>query len=178
MSDSINLVSGKSYQLEKKLKRLKIIRITAVTSLVFVSLISILLFIITIILPTSSVKKEQQQTLSNIGVLHNKLIKYSLIKDRIKNISDIMKKRKNYSLISNSLLSKAPSDLLIDALSIEDGTVIITVSAASLISINKFIDDIIILGDKGKVIKNVSIQNLILNINTKNYALTMKADIF
>lgn len=178
MSESINLVSGKSYQLEKELKRLKIIRIAAITSLVFVSLISILLFIITVTLPISAVKKDQQQTLGNIGNLHKKLIKYSFINDRVKNIADIMKKRKNYSLISDSLLSKAPADLSIDAFSIESETVILTVSGVSLIPLNKFIDDLIILGDKGKIIKNVSIESLILNVDTGKYSLSMQADVF
>ena len=178
MSESINLVSGKSYQLEKELKRLKIIRIAAVTSLVFVSFISILLFIITVTLPISAVKKDQQQTLSNIGVLDKKLIKFSLINDRINNISDIMKKRKNYSLISDSLFSKAPSNLSIDDFSIESDKVNLTVSDTSLITINQFIDDIIIFGDTGKIIKNVSIQSLILNVSSGKYSLSMQADVF
>lgn len=178
MNDSINLVSGKSYQLEKELKRLKIIRIAAITSLVFVSLISISLFIITVTLPMSAVKKNQQQALSGIGTLHKKLIKHALINDRVKNIADIMKKRKNYSEISDALFSKASSDLSIDAFSVESGTVILTVSGVSLIPLNKFIDDLIILGDKGKIIKNVSIQSLILNVSTGKYSLSMQADVF
>lgn len=176
-STDINLVSGKAYQLEKELKRLKILRITAVASLVSVSLISVLLFLITILLPISSVKKDQEKTLSSIALLREKLTKYSLINDRIKNISEINLKRKNYSIITNSLIDKVPSGLTVDILTIEDATISISVSGVSLIPTNEYIDTVIVMGDKKQGIKNLTVESLVLNNNTGKYILTLQADV-
>lgn len=177
MSDDINLVSGKAYQLEKELKRLKVLRITAVVSLVTVALISILLFVITFLLPIESVKKDQGKTLSSIGVLHGNLIKYSLINDRVKNISEITSKRKSYASAANLLIDKVPGSLSIDILNVEDGTIAISIDGVSLIPINEYIDTIIEIGDRRSVIKNLTVESLVLNNNTGKYILTLQADI-
>lgn len=176
-SSDINLVSGRAYQLEKELKRLKVLRVAAVVSLVSVSLISVLLFLVTLLLPISSVKKDQEKTLSSIAFLREKLRKYSLINDRIKNISEISQKRKNYSTITNTMIDKVPPDLSVDVLAIEDGTIAISVGGVSLIPINEYIDTIIEIGDKKQGIKNLTVESLVLNNNTGKYILTLQADV-
>jgi hypothetical protein len=177
MSNDINLVSGKAYEFEKELKRLKIIRVAAIVSLVTVSLISILLFLITLLLPISSVKKDQEKTISSIALLRQKLTKYSLINDRVKNISEITKQRKNYSIITNKLLSKVPADLSVDILTIEDGAISISVGGVSLVPINEYINSIVELGDKKDGISGLVVESLVLNNNTGKYILTLQADI-
>lgn len=177
MSSDINLVSGKAYQLEKELKRLKVLRIVSVVSLISVASISIILFLIIILLPISSVKKDQEKTLSNIALLRGKLTKYSLINDRIKNISEINRTRKDYSTITNSIIDKVPSSLSVDILTIEDGVMSVSVGGVSLIPINEYIDIIIEMGDKKQGIKNLTVESLVLNNNTGKYILTLQADI-
>lgn len=177
MSSDINLVSGKVYQLEKELKRLRALRIVAVASLVSVALISILLFLIIILLPISSIKKNQEKTLSNIALLREKLVKYSLINDRVKNISQISSKRKNYASIANTMVEKVPPGLSVDILTVEDGTISISVGGVSLIPINEYIDTIIRIGDKKEGIKNLTVESLVLNNNTGKYILTLQADV-
>ena len=176
MSSDINLVSGKAYQLEKELKRLKLLRIIAVLALVTVSTISILLFLVTLLLPISSVKKDQEKTMSNTALLREKLIKYYLINDRIKNISQISKERKNYSTIANTLMDKVPADLSVDILTIENGTITISIGGISLIPINEYINSIIEIGDKRQGIKNLTVESLLFN-NTGKYVLTLQADV-
>lgn len=177
MSNDINLVSGKAYELEKELKRLKALRIAAVVSLISVSLISVLLFVITILLPISSVKRDQEKTISSIALLREKLSKYSLINDRVKNISEITKQRKNYSTITNLLIDKVPTDLSVDILTIEDGVVTISVGGVSLIPVNEYINTVIALGDKKQGISGLVVESLVLNNNTGKYILTLQADI-
>lgn len=176
MSNNINLVTGKTFDLEKQLKRIRILRITAIASLAIVSLISIALFIITVTLPISSVKKDQEQTVANIALLHKKLVTYSLINERIKNISGIISARKNYGKTSDIILSKLSPDLTIDSLAIEKNTLTIGISGQSLITINKFIDDILDLSNGGKTIKNLVVQSLLLNSGNEKFTLNMQAD--
>lgn len=177
-SGDINLVSSKTFQLEKELKRFKTLKLAAIGSLSLVALVSVLLFILTITTPVSSVKKDQEQTLSNISSLNEKLVKYSLINDRLSNISDILKTRKDYANISALMLDKLPVDLAVESLVIEDKTLSLTVSGTSLTLIDSFIKEIVVLGDKETVIKNLVIQSLTTNADSGKYSLALIADVF
>lgn len=176
-SSSINLVSNKILQLENEQKRLRLFKMVAIASLVLAASSSLILFIITLALPISSVKKTQEQTLSNISVLHEKLVKYALINDRVKNISEIMSNRKNYASLANTIFGKLPQELSVETMILEDKTFTLSVSGNSLIPVNDFIDDMVEIGDSGKIIKNLTIQSLVLNSGNGKYILSMEADV-
>lgn len=178
MSDSsINLVSGKTLQLEKEIKRLRMFRYAALASLIIVALVSVVVFVVNIALPIQSVKKDEQTTLTNISFLHKKLVEYSLIKDRIGNISAIIQMRKNYYSPANAVLGKIPVGVTVNSLKIESGSMTISVSADSLIPINQFIDSMVSLGQNGRVVKNLIIQSLSLNGTSGTYALSLQMDV-
>jgi hypothetical protein len=177
MSSSINLVSNKNVVLEKELERLRILRITALVSLVIVLSASILVFVLNLTLPLGSVKKDQQMTIVNISLQHKKLVTYTLISDRVKKLSSIISQRKNYVSQINEVLGKVPGDVSVGALEIQLGKMTMSVSATSLEPINKFIDDIVVLGNKGKVLKNIIIQGLSLDVGSGKYTLSMQANI-
>lgn len=177
MSSSINLVSSKNSELERNLKRLRFVKTFAVISLILVALTSVLVFIINLSLPISDVKKGQKDTLASIASLHSKQATFFLIKDRIVNISSILSKRKSYVDATNSVFGKLPSGLSADALDVETGTMLLTVSGNSLLPMNQFLDNLIVLGQSKKVIKNLNIQSLILNTRNGSYSLTIQADI-
>lgn len=177
MNNNINLISNQNVELEKELRRLKKFRLISLTCLIAVSLVSILIFVLNLTLPLESVKKEQNTTAANISFLHKKLVTYTLITDRVKNISNILSQRGNYIPQVNEILGKVPTDISIDGLEIQTGQVSISVSGTSLLPINKFIDDMVSLGVKGKAIKDVVIQGLSLDTNSGKYSLSMKANI-
>jgi len=177
MSNSINLVSTNVVGLEKELKRLKIFRIAAVICLIFVSLLSLLAFILNITLPIESVKKEQQGFITQISGFDKKLTQYTLLSDRVKNISSVISKRKDYGPQVSVLFGITPTDVSIDTLNIEAGKLVLDVSSSSLLSVNKFIDDIVALGTKSKVVKNIIIEGLTLNVASGKFALSLQADV-
>lgn len=178
MDKNINLVTGKSFDLEKQLKRIRILRVLSILSLVLVLSISLILFLITFFLPISSVKQDEQQTLSNISVLHKKLVSYFLIKDRIDNISEIIDSRKNYGVVSAAILQKVPQELNVETLSIDDKTLTLVVTGTSLTSMNQVIDDLIAMSNTKKLITNLLIENLVLNTQAGKYSLSLQADVF
>ena len=177
MNSSINLVSNNNNQLEKELRRIKAIRIIAVICLVFVALLSVLVFVVNYTLPLQAVKAQQQTELISIGVMHKKLVKYVLVNDRVKNIADLIVKRKNYASLINAILGKLPKDLSVDSLGTEDGIITLGISGNSLITMNQFIDGFITLESKDKIIKNLSIQSLSLNTSTGKYSLSVQAGV-
>jgi hypothetical protein len=95
----------------------------------------------------------------------------------VSNIANIIAQRGNFIPQTNQILSKVPSDLSVGTLEVTKGSLKITVSGASLASMNKFIDDIILLGSEGKVIKNVIIEGLSLDVASGNYTLNIQADL-
>jgi competence protein ComGC len=144
---------------------------------VVVLVVSILIFVLNLTLPLESVKKEQTQTVANISLLHKKLATYVLITDRVKNISNILSQRGNYIPQANEVLGKIPDSISVNEFDIQAGKISISVSSDSLIPINKFIDDMVSFGEKGKVIKDLIIQGLSLDSNSGKYSLSMKASV-
>jgi hypothetical protein len=173
----INLVSNKNIELGKEFKRLKIIRNTALASLIIVLFLSVLFFILNLTLPFGSIKKDEQLAEGGISLLYNKQVTYAMINDRVTNISNVIAKRKNYMLQLNAVLGKLSSDLTIEDLEIQSDKINISVSGASLVSMNKFIDDMVALGNQGKIIKNIMIEGLSLNSGNEKYTLSIQANI-
>lgn len=177
MDRSINLIGGKTFDVDRELRRLRILKTFSIVSIVLVALIAIVLFLITLLLPISAVKQDEQQTLTNISLLHKKLVNYFLVSDRINNISQIIAKRKTYGSVSSAILKKVPQELSVDTLSIEDNTLTIVLTGSSLLSVNKAIDDMVLMANDKKIIKNLLIESLVLNSSVGKYSLSMKADI-
>jgi len=177
MNNDINLISNQNVGLEKEQKRLKKFRLTSVTCLIAVLLVSVLIFLLNLTLPLQTVKDEQSATAASIATLHKKLVTYTLINDRIKNISNVISKRGNDIPQLNQILGKIPTDLTVGGLEIQAGQISITVFGTSLVPINKFIDDMVSFGAQGKVIKDLVIEGLSLDASSGQYTLNMKANI-
>lgn len=177
MDKNINLVVGRTFDIEKQLRRVRIIKIIAIGTLIAVLITSLVFFLITIFLPTSSIKKSQQETLTNISLLHKKLVSYSLVNDRISNISTIINHRKNYGEVSSAVLNKIPPELNVDTLSIDDNILTIVVTGTSLKPVNQVIEDMIVMANNNKLIKNLLIESLTLSSQTGRYSLSIQADI-
>jgi hypothetical protein len=177
MSNSINLVSPKNEQLDKEQKRLRIARIIAFVGMALVVVIAVLVFVVNLTLPISSIKQNEQTTLNNIAALHKKLTQYSLVVDRVNHLTNIIAQRKNIPDITDTLSAVVPSDLTINSMQVDSKKVTLIVSGTSLVSMNKFIDDVIMLGEQKKVISNISMQQLSLDVKSGSYSVSVQADI-
>lgn len=177
MNSNINLISTTSDDLELKRKRLLIARILAAVSLSAVALVSVVIFILTSQIPIATIKNNEASTLNDISYLRSKSAKLYLADDRINNISNIIATRKTYSDTVDQISKLIPSDLSIDAFSIENNKVIMTISGDSLLSISQFLDSYVDFGNKGKVIKSVSVNSLVLNVKSGHYSLSVTASL-
>jgi hypothetical protein len=50
-------------------------------------------------------------------------------------------------------------------------------SGGSLISMNKFIDNVTMLGQQKKIIKNIVVQQLSLDVKNSKYSISIQADV-
>src|SRR3989304_9543908 len=133
MNSDINLISNRSEKIEKERKALNSLRIIAGVCLFIVAAVSVGIFLINFTVPISAVKKQQEQTLSQISTLNKKFASYNLTKDRLKNISSLLTKRKNYGESLDKIYGKIPSNLAITEIRIEKGSLVMSVAGNSLL---------------------------------------------
>lgn len=176
MNDGINLISNRNEQLEKEQRLLRTLRVVAVSMLVTVAIVSVLVFFISFQIPLSALKQQQNAAISSISSLHNKLTTYYLTKDRVANLTTLLSTRKDYAKPIEVIFSKVSSELSIDVIDAGEKEISIGVSSRSLVSLDKFINDMFELGSKGKIIKKVSLESLTLNPELKTYNVRIKAE--
>lgn len=177
MNKSINLVSNRNEQLEKELLILKIVRVIAVSLLVTISVVAITAFIFSTQISISKIKEEENATLAQISALHDRLTTYYLTKDRINNITGIISTRRDYSKHIDAILANAPKTLSLKGIDIEKNIISVSMSGNSLVSINEFVDNVTALGIEQKLIKNVRLQSLSLDVKKEEYMVIMKGEV-
>jgi hypothetical protein len=177
MSNSINLVSPKSEQLGKDQDRLKVVRIIALLVMLGVALVAVLVFVINLTLPIDSIKQNEQIALNNIATQHKKLVQYSLVNDRINHLSDIIAKRQKLPETVSTILAVVPGDLSISSMQFDMKQISLIVSGGSLVSMNKLIDGITLLGSQKHILTNIIVQQLSLDVKSRQYAISIQADI-
>lgn len=177
MNSSINLVTADTRENLKRKKRTYVLKIISIVFLIFVGFVSIILFFLNTSLSVSSVKKEEVATIQSISLQKDNLAKYNLLNDRLRSIKDILKGRKNYTNTLNVILDQIPQGVGTSSLNIEKNDVTITINAVSLLPINKFLNNIIELSAKKKVIKDMVIQSLSIDSKTGTYSLSIRAKI-
>ena len=177
MNNGINIVSNKNSQIERELRILNILRFTAVSMLVTIALSSIIIFVVSVQIPLSALRQEENSTIARISQLHKKLATYYLIKDRINNINTLMSTRKDYTKSLKPVLAMVSGDLTVDDLDVEEDVITLTVSGNSLVGINTIINDLIASSESKKYISNVTISSLNLNTTAGRYSVTFEADL-
>src|ERR1035437_38534 len=177
MSSSINLVSPKNEQLSKEQNRLKVVRILALLVMFFVAIIAILVFIINLTLPINSIKQNEATTLANIATFHKKLVQYTLVKDRVTHLSNIISKRQKLPDSINSILNAIPGDLSVGSMQFSATKISLVINGSSLISMNKLIDNIIILDKSKNILTNIVMQQLSSDVKSGQYSISIQADL-
>jgi Tfp pilus assembly protein PilN len=175
MSNDINLVSNKNAASEKAKRRLKQVRIMAVVSLVVVAFVSVTIFIVNSQASLPSIKNDENSTLANITYLNKKAATLAIINSRVKDISDILKKRNNYTSAINTLLQLMPPGVNTTTLELDKKDVILVANSNSLLSIDKFVNGVIDLSSKKQLIGTVTIESLTINEKTGTYSISIKS---
>jgi Tfp pilus assembly protein PilN len=174
MNNDINLISNQDAASLKEKKRLKAVRTIAIASLAIVGLVSVVIFIINSQTSLVSIKKDENSALQNISYLNKKAAKLAIINNRLKDISDILQKRKNYTSAMNTLLQLMPPGVNIGTLDLGKKDVTLIVNSNSLLPVDKFLNSLIDLSSKKQVINGITIESLIFNEKTGNYSLSIK----
>lgn len=177
MNNSINLLKTETKENPRRRKTTYILKIISIIFIFFVGLVSIILFILNSRISISSVKDEETSVLQNISIQKNRLSKYYLLNDRLKGVEEILKDRKNYTNVLNSLVSQIPPDTKVGSLEIDKGDISLSVDSSSLLPLNEFLNNMVDLSINKHVIHNMTIESLTIDSKTGNYSIAIKAKI-
>lgn len=177
MTTNINLLVRTDEESLKLKKRIKILNIAAVASLVCICLTAFGIFMLIQGANLSGIKKEQEDILRKTSQFKSRQAKLFVLNNRVENIDRILKIRKNLSITTSSLLTKAPGNLSIDGFEVDDRSVMIIGQSKSLFVIGEFISNLTDMVRKKEVIKSLTLNSLTLDEGQSIYQFSLKSEL-
>jgi hypothetical protein len=177
MSANINLLLRTDEESLKRKKRIKILNFIATVSLVSVCLISICIFIAVNIINIGVIKKKWNNAQAQMLQFQGRQSKLFVLNNRIENVDKILKTRKDFAKVANSLIAKMPSQFSIDNLRIDDKSVIISGQSMSLSAIGELINNLTDMARKKEIIKSLTLSSLVLDPGRGVYQISIKSQL-
>ncbi len=174
---SINLVGAQDKESLERKNRLKVLRLISTIFLVSIGSLSIILLVLNSRISVEAIRNEQNKVLQNITLLKDKNAKFNLLSDRTRNISQILKTRKNYTNTLNALLDQVPQGVSTTTLIVDKTDVSLTVSSNSLLLLDQFLNNAISVSLKKHVIRDMTIETLTVDKKSGIVSLSIKAKI-
>lgn len=176
MNDDINLLRQK----EKAARTLDskyviFARIIAVLALLIVAFSAILLFALRLLSPLEKLKAEEESITKQLLAMSGKRLKLVVIKERLQEISDIIKRRPEFDKKIELLETHISSSVVLSNLRIDNTKIQFTASSPSLQSIEEFFDALIktTTNPQKKVYKRVSYDSLSLSSTSNTYTVNI-----
>ncbi|MDP3988402.1 MAG: hypothetical protein Q8P80_04640 [Candidatus Levybacteria bacterium] len=173
----INLISKRRNELLKSKKVLGIVRIVSGICLFFVLISSFAVFFLKFSSSLPSLKSDEENLLSDLSRSKMKLTKYSVVKDRLVNISDILSKRIDFDSIITLLVNDSPSDFQVDSVIVDKTKISLSATSGSLSSVNLFLNKLIDMSLNKKVFGKINLDNLSLDPTTGKYVFAVSSDL-
>lgn len=170
MSKGINLL-GAEQRISAKIgsQKLKILRATAVWSLFGISGASIVLFLLIALSPLPSLQKQEQDVRAALAQHHPDVAKLLLVNDRLKGSEEILARRGSFNQTLDAIQAKMPEDTEITGLVMNDKEISVTISSASLASLNTFMDRIVAATEAKEDFSKVTLIDFFTNQNVNSY---------
>ncbi|MCL5113596.1 MAG: hypothetical protein M1372_00300 [Patescibacteria group bacterium] len=176
MKNEINLLSPAQIDRAKTSGALRILRIAAICCLFALLAISVILFFLSRALSPVAIKEKENDALYSLSLLHKREAKLVVINDRIKDLPNIIQSRSNFDVSINAILQKIPEGVSVNSMTIGKDKIELTVSSSSLLSINNLMNSLIDMAKNKKIIKNVTIDSLAVDVKGNGYSLSIKGD--
>jgi Tfp pilus assembly protein PilN len=177
MSTEINLLPHENEEVTKQRKSAKILNFIAVGLLVVVCLISLGIFISIQALNPESIRKQQEDVLKKLAQYQDRQVKLLIVNNRIENINNILKTRRNFSKMTSSLLAAVPGGLTIDSFEIDSKMVAISGQSQSLSIIGDFLNNLTEMVRNKVIIKSLTLASLNLDDDKKVYVVSVSAEL-
>lgn len=173
MSNDINLYKFKKGKLSSEGKRLSLLRGVAIIALFCISASAVILYILIALSPLPALKKEEENSLNAMSLLHDDEAKEIIVHERMDVIGSILSKRQHFDKIIKDVTSLLPSGLTVTGMSIDDKGASFTIKGSSLSKIDKFINELVNSPQNGTAFSRISLSNLIILDQTNIFSATI-----
>lgn len=177
MNTNINLIQPADKEFLEHQKRIRAANIVAVAFPILVGAMSLIIFLITQAIDPVSIRKQQEEVISEISKLQDKKINLFILNNRLDNIAGFIKNRRDFSENINTLLSRMPENVIIQRLEMDDKDLTFTISSASLRAIDDLINTLIDMAEKKEIISSVVLDTLTFNENDISYSVSLKSEL-
>jgi len=161
MSNEINLLYNKKQGGSVAIKaRILMLRYIALGLLFIIGVISVIVFILILASPLPELKKQESALLTSLSTSHSKIVKQVLITSRLQDISKIVAARPDVDDQIVDLRKKIPLGVEIKSLRVDTKQMMVTISAASLLGVESFTQELTKMGNSDKTVRGVSIDSV------------------
>lgn len=173
MKSDINLISFNQTELVKEGRMARILRSLAIISIFIVGISSLVLFLIIQSISPSGIRKQENVIEENMSSLHTKEAKIIIVSRKIKDIKNITSKRPKYDNLITGITDIIPENVSTNSLDINDNKIKLMVTSGSLLSLNKFLDNLFDMVKNGKIIGNLTIDGISVNGSSGIYTMSV-----
>lgn len=174
MNSGINLLDYKNkIQPKHENNKQRPLRLIAVSLLFIVSVSSVIFFLLVALSPLPQLRKQEKIASFNLTLVHPDIVKLMLVKERTDNIQKLIDSRPYYDKFLNSIQTKLPPGVIIDAVSIDKSNFLITLSSNSLLQLDNFLNELNKSNDSRKEYSKAAITNLSTGDNGNAFHLTV-----
>jgi hypothetical protein len=92
----------------------------------------------------------------------------------VRNISNLLSKRQDYTQTVSTIIAKIPAGLTVGVITAAANKIDLAVSGASLKDINQFVDSMTGLVGRGKIVKSVTVQGIALDSKSQIYSVRLE----
>lgn len=172
MNNEINLLHTTKKKTNTLLSKLAAIRMFSLSFLFLISFASISLFILIALSPLPSLQQRESDEAKTQSLFHDKVAKILLTKERIADISMILKTRPVIADTLQRLVAQVPDDFTVGNVKFDGEKVEFTVSTSSLAGVDALTANVVAFNKKEKKFSKVTLTGLSLNTDNGQYVVS------
>jgi len=173
MSKEVNLISSRRKEESVSYRQVALIKKISYTTVGVCVLITIGLFGLNSISSIQNLSQKEKDLSQTLFSYQKKIVSIALIKDRLTSINQITSASSPYEDVIQEISSALSKDASFDQFDINKKNLNITVSSASLVSVNSFLDYCISNVNKKHLFQKVTISSLLGDLQTGKYILIL-----
>lgn len=168
MNKTINLLPQKSAGYWKKRKIIFYLRLVSFLFLSSLFISSVSIFLINRYVSPDNLKLEENQVVSRVTSVNQKMIKYSYVQSRVGDIKTVIDKRPSIDKTIDQVSNLIPSGITVESFTVNGNALSLSLSSSSLKASETMLDTFTSMGENKKLFKSVLLDGLLLDSSGKH----------
>lgn len=169
MSKSINLLPRKSSGYIREKKIIRYLRLIAFLFLFALFISSLSFFFLNVQLSPERIKKQEDAVAAKFTPINERMVKLVFLKDRVKEIDGILKKRSSFEEKVQEIVQNVPSsNIALDSIDLNKTFVSMSFTSSSLRATEELLDTFLEMAKQKKLFKTLTVGGLNRGIDGKH----------